>query len=93
MTTRGADYAEHFTARVVQDAVNEALAATWQRRRAAFLAALPRPTDYRGRATLEELGQRYAELRRIADACQARAGVSLKHEDIDPDVWEAITSC
>jgi len=86
----GPQYAEHFTARVVQDAVNEALAATWQRRRDAFLAARPRPDDFPGRRTREELRARWIELTAIGDACTARAGVSLRHEDIDPDVWEAI---
>jgi hypothetical protein len=84
------DYADHFAARVVQDAVNEALAATWQRRRDAFLAARPRPEDFPGQRTRDELRIHWRELTAVAEACQARAAVSLSHEDIDPDVWEAI---
>lgn len=84
------DYAEHFTARCIQDAINAGLATTWERRRAAFLAARPRPGDFCGAAHRDELRARWHELTRIADACRARAAVSLGHEDIDPDVWEAI---
>lgn len=88
--TPGAAYFEHFAARCVQDAINSGLAATWERRRAAFLAARPRAEDFPGRASREELRSRWFELTAIADACAARASVSLRHEDIDPDVWEVI---
>jgi hypothetical protein len=86
----GRGYVEHFTARCIQDAINSGLAATWERRRAALLAARPQPTDFQGRATREELRARWLELTAAADACAARASVSLRHEDIDPDVWEMI---
>jgi hypothetical protein len=87
---RPADYAEHFTARCVQDAINCGLAATWERRRAAFLAARPRPGEFHGQRTSEELRAKWRELTAIADACRSRAAVSLRHEDIDPDVWAAL---
>lgn len=85
------DYFEHFAARCVQDAINTGLAATWERRRAAFLAARPTAEDFPGLATTRaDLRRRWYELTEIADACAARAAVSLRHEGIDPDVWEAI---
>jgi hypothetical protein len=84
-------YFDHFAARCVQDAINCGLAATWERRRAAFLAARPTREDFPGRLTTrEDLRARWLELTAIADACAARASVSLRHEEIDPDVWEAI---
>ncbi len=89
--TDSRDFLTQHTARCVQDAMNEGLAATWERRRAAFLAARPRAGDFTGRATREDLRRRWYELTAIADACGARAAVSLRHKEIDPDVWEAIT--
>lgn len=84
-------YFEHFAARCVQDAINCGLAATWERRRVAFLAARPTPDDFPGRATTRaDLRRRWLELTAIADACAARAAVSLRHDEIDPDVWEVI---
>lgn len=87
---RVSNYGEHFAARVMQDAINCGLAATWERRRDALLAARPRVGDFHGQATPEQLRARWFELTAIADACAARATVSLRHEEIDPDVWEAI---
>ena len=81
-------YLEHFRARVIQDAVNEALAATWDRRRQALLAARPRAGDFHGRATREQLRERFEILTAAAEACRARAVVSIQHDEIDADVWE-----
>lgn len=84
--TVAVDGLPHMTRRLLQDAVNEALAATWERRAAAFLAARPRPGDYRGRATDADLRQRWQRLTEVAQACRARAAVSRRHEGIDADV-------
>jgi hypothetical protein len=77
--------------RCLQDAVNEALAATHERRAAAFLAARPDPArDFMGRLDPSRARAKWHELTAIADACRARAAVSRQHVGIDPDVDEAL---
>lgn len=83
-------HVEHFRARVLQDALNEATASYWLRRAEAFEAARPRIGDFHGQATPEHLRAKWDELTEIATACRNRAAVALWHEDIDPDVWDAI---
>jgi len=70
------DYVEHFTKRVVQDALAEATAAYWRRRAAVFRDARPRAGDYNGRATSRELRDRHRRLSEVADACEGRAHMS-----------------
>lgn len=84
------DYFDQMAARCIQQAINDGLAATWERRRAAFLAARPRIGDFHGQRTPAQLRAKWIELTAVADACGGRASVSLRHEEIDPDVWEAI---
>lgn len=69
-------YLAHFQARVIQDALAAALAATWERRAAAFDAARPRPGDFTGLATPEDLAAQDQRLAAIASACRARAAVA-----------------
>jgi hypothetical protein len=85
-----ADYFAHFRARVLQDALNEALAIQWERRARTYLAARPRPGDFHGRKSREDLSAKWRELTEVAEACRARAAVSLGHDGIDRDVWEAV---
>lgn len=82
---------QHFAARVLQDALNEGLAKTWERRARAFDAARSRPGDYMGRASQLDVARRDRRLAEIAQACRNRASVSADHhEGIDADVWAAL---
>lgn len=74
----------------MQDAINNGLAATWERRALAFEAARPRIGDFHGARSPDGLRAKWHELTAIAEACRARATVSLQHDEIDPEVWEAI---
>ncbi len=71
------DAVEHFQARVCREAIREAEAATWERRAAMLEWARPRPGDWHGQATREELRARYDRLTEQAQACRNRARVSL----------------
>jgi hypothetical protein len=71
--TTGVDYVDHFAARVIQDALMEAEAAYWSRRAMALLDARPRPGDYAGHATKEQLRERHSALSALAATYQARA--------------------
>ncbi len=72
-----AEYIDHFRARVVQDAVTEAMALTWRRRARTFEACVPRPEDFNGQASEEELAARRERLEETARACYHRASISL----------------
>ncbi len=72
-----ADYIEHFRKRVLQDPLAEATAAYWRRRAATFQWARPKPGDFTGLATADELAERDARLAEIVLACNSRAAVSL----------------
>lgn len=84
------EYVEHFRARVLQDALTEATAAYWLRRARQFEAARPRPGDYHGAATVDELRDGWRRLTGVAQACRNRAAVCQLTYDIDPDVWAAL---
>ncbi|WP_343909043.1 hypothetical protein [Nocardioides aquiterrae] len=83
------DYLDHFRARVLQDALNEAMAAYWLRRAEQFEAARPTLADFRGEASAAELGARWRELDEVARACRARAAVSPLSK-ISPEVMDAL---
>jgi hypothetical protein len=86
-------YLEHFAARALTDALNEATAHYWRRRAQAFRDAAPRPGDFTGRATpldLAELGQRCLN---TAKACERRANLIdqwRRDAPIPRDIWEAL---
>lgn len=84
--------ADHFRARVLQDCLTEATASYWRRRAVAFEAARPRPGDFNGRVTPDELAARDERCRLAAELCRHRAGLSLeaKPEPITPDVWAVL---
>lgn len=84
------DYLEHFRARVLTDAVTEAHADQLERRAARFLAARPRPGDFHGQSTREELSMRWRELTAIAEALRHKAAVVRSIEDVPADVHDAI---
>lgn len=84
------DYLMHFQARVLQDALAEASGAYWSRRAEAFEDAKPRPDEFHGRQTREELRARWSCMDATARACRARAQVSLIPQEIEPDVLAAV---
>lgn len=65
--------AASITRRVLEDAFTQASAAQWRRRADTLEWARPKPTDYNGRATAEELAERDARLASLARACRWHA--------------------
>jgi hypothetical protein len=63
--------------RMIQDALVEATADYWRHRGAAFTAARPRPGDFTGRATADQLAARDQALLDVSRACYAAAAVAL----------------
>lgn len=82
---------EHFRARVLQDALDQATVAHWIGRHAALSASLPRPGDYIGQASPEELNAREARVRRELEAVDRHIHL-LEHTYREPlpEVWEAL---
>lgn len=74
------DYVDNFRRRVLADALQEATAAYWRRRSQAFADAMPRPGDYTGRATPEQIEAQRQRIAASALACAQRAAVSLGGE-------------
>lgn len=74
---------DHFRARVVQDALTEATAHYWRRRADTLEAARPRPGDFTGKATSDEIAAVDRRLTAAARACRERAAVSLLGGDSD----------
>ena len=64
-----------FKTDLIADATAEASGKYWARRSAAMLAARPRPGDFTGRATPEELEAQDRRLLAKARACSQRAAV------------------
>ncbi|WP_238175565.1 hypothetical protein [Kribbella pratensis] len=58
---------------MLQDALAQALASFWDRRAAALEAALPRPGDFVGSATPEEIQARTQRLLEAIAACRVHA--------------------
>jgi hypothetical protein len=71
-----ADHVEHFRERVLQDALCHALARYWKRRAVMLRWAQPRPGEYAGRATVEQLREQWRRLEEQARACESRARVA-----------------
>lgn len=83
---------DHFRARLLQDALTEALAATWLRRAATFEAAAPRSGDYTGQANPEQLAAAAERCHQTAENCRAHAALIRGgySEAIDADVWSVV---
>lgn len=71
------EFVEHFRQRVLQDALAEATATYWRRRAQTFLAAMPRPGDYTGQATPQEIEARRERIAAAARACAERAELAI----------------
>ena len=82
---------DHFRARVLQDALTEATAQYWVHRAHQFQQAAPRPGDFHGNATTEELRAAYRRCMATTEACLRRAAL-LRGEvaEIRPEVWNAL---
>jgi hypothetical protein len=82
----------HFAARVLQDALTEAVADYWEHRAQQWEAAAPCKDDYHGRASRTELLEARERCQEVARACRRHAVLvrSLAPEDISDDVWDAI---
>lgn len=81
----------HFRARVLQDALDQATVGYWLARAAALSASLPRPGDFMGRATSQELIAREARIRRELTAVRRHVWL-LQHTYREPssEVYEAL---
>ena len=73
---RLAEHIEHFRQRVLLDALHEGTAVYWRRRAEMLRWAQPRPGDFAGRATTDELRDRWQRLEEMAQACENRARVA-----------------
>lgn len=74
------EYVDHFRRRVLADALQEATAAYWRHRADAFDAALPRPGDYAGMATPQQIEAQRDRIAASALACRQRAVFMLGGE-------------
>ena len=83
---------EHFRARVLNDALLNGSAIYWRRRAEAFDWAAPRPDDFTGNATPQEIEDRARRCRATAEACRRHAHLLLgsRGADIEPVVWTAL---
>lgn len=81
---------EHFSHRVLQDALAEATGQYWRRRARALEQALSRPSDYRGQATAEEIAKRDERLRVAILACASRAQLYEPGDDIEAEVYAVL---
>jgi hypothetical protein len=83
---------DHFAARVLQDALTRATAQYWLHRAYQFQQAAPRPEEFHGNATVEELRQRWRECMALAQACLRHAELlrDSAPEHISDEVWDAL---
>lgn len=73
-----AGYVDHFRARVLQDALTEALRSYWLRRAAAFESAMHRPgKDFPGRRSVDQLAANNRRLAQKAQACRDHASICI----------------
>ncbi|MHA6524357.1 hypothetical protein [Tessaracoccus sp. G1721] len=62
-----------YAVRMLEDAITEAMPWHWTRRAEGLDNARPRPGDFHGQATREDLADRYARLTEQAEACREHA--------------------
>lgn len=74
-----------FERRVLLDAWLDATASYWGRRARELEAAMPRPGDFTGAATIDDVIGQALRLRAAADACRNRAALI----DITTDEYDA----
>jgi hypothetical protein len=87
------DHIDQVGRRVIREAILSAEAAHFDRRAEMLEWARPKAGDWHGRATREELRERYDRLTEEARACRNRARVSLiggSWPEIDDVIAEAL---
>lgn len=67
----------NFRRRVLQDSFSDASAAYWRRRARALEAAMPRPGDFTGHATPEDIEEQRRRIASAVLACSHRAELSV----------------
>lgn len=83
--------ADHFRARLLQDALTEATAQYWLRRADQLAAGAPRPDDFHGQATPEELADRAQRAKAAAEACRRHARLlRMEPEPINQDMLDVL---
>lgn len=73
--TGSSAYLDQFAADVLADALSAASSDYWRRRAEAWETAKPKPGDYLGRCTREDLSRAWRRCDERARACRARAEV------------------
>jgi hypothetical protein len=81
-----AEQVDHFRRRVMQDAYQHARRVWWLKRSADFEAAKPRPDDYTGQASLDELRARWRWCHETAKACRAKAEMCVTDAEFDAEL-------
>lgn len=84
-----AETLDHFVLRLLTDTLNEQTSRYYLKRAEDFENAKPRPGEFHGNRTPEQLREQWRRLDEIARACRARAEVAPL-EDIAPEalaVW------
>jgi hypothetical protein len=83
---------DHFKARLLQDALSQATVQHWLHRAYEFQQAAPRPGEFHGNATVEELRQQWGECMNTAQACLLHADLirQLSPEPISDEVRDAL---
>ena len=83
---------DHFRARILQDALTEATAQYWIHRAHQFQQAAPRPDDYGGHASDEQLTDALVRCLTTVAACRRHADlISGEYpEPISAEVWDVL---
>lgn len=83
------DELTRFTVRAVQQMIAEAAPWWWLKRAEHLEEARPRPGDFHGRATPEELAARHARLTEAAAACREHAAFLAQYPDVLTEMMHA----
>lgn len=70
-------YVDHFRARVLQDALTEAMRSYWLRRADAFEAAMHKPGDFPGLCSVDQIAATNERLAAKATACRNHASICI----------------
>lgn len=74
---------------VLREAMLAGLPCSWSRRAETLDAARPRPGDFNGRATVEELAERDQRLAEQAEACRSKARFLQEYPDVMAEIIAA----
>ena len=90
-TTDSTGLVQDFRSRLLQEVLAEATRSYWLRRARVYEQALPRPGDFTGRASRDDLQARRQRLQMVVATCRQRADVALYvHEDDSLDLIASI---